>query len=215
MSFSFQFPKREYAMKKFSSIVCGALLASGLVVASPVSASPVDVLNASFEFADVTGFTSTVPDFWTVNGSGTGINDIDTGVFAGAGPALDGEQVAFANNNRELSQVLTETLSAAAGTEYLLTVAVGLRSDLPTGNYDIQLFAGTTLLTNLTGSAGVLFEDVSAPVYVSTGAEAEIGQPLRIVLASTATQTQYDNVRLTSTAIPEPSSLLWLAWEWD
>jgi len=194
-------------MRILRTTLLGLLSVGLLAIASPASAGPITVLNSSFELADITGFTGTTPDDWTVNGTGTGLNDIDTGVYAGAGAALVGEQVAFANANRELSQVLTETLTAAVGTTYELTVAVGLRSDLLTGDYDIQLLAGSTVLANVTGSAAALFADVDF-TYVSTGLEAEIGQALQIVLASTATQTQYDNVRLTSTAIPEPSSLL-------
>jgi len=203
MSFCFHFSEREFTMKKFGNMVCSVLLVSGLLAASPASAATVTVLNPSFENPDVG--TIGVADDWVQTGGGV-LNEAFTGGHTpGHFTAPDGVQVAWGNSGATASQILTETLTA--GTTYQLTVAVGARDDTSGGSYDIQLLANGDVLGNVTGSLSIgdLFSDVTFS-YMATGADTQLGQSLQIVLRTTGTQMLYDNVRLTSTVIPEPSA---------
>jgi len=194
-------------MRIFRFMACSALLASCFVFAT--SASAAVVINSSFEDDAMTGFGSHLaPLTGWIKGNPlslpgdpvAGLNDEDTGAFT----APDGEQVAWLNSDYTLSQIVTETL--IAGTTYDLTVAVGTRTGLA-GTYDIQLVANGDVLNSASAfmAGGTAFSDVTIS-YTATGADTQLGQFLQIVLAG-STQPQYDNVRLTSTVIPEPSSL--------
>ncbi len=204
-------------MKKYSFLFCGVLLASGFLVASPASASPVTVGNFGFEdpvLAD--GAQNFSPADWVRVGSASAINLLD----ATQGVAAEGSNVARANPGGSFSQVLVgEVLTV--GTTYELIVGVGSRIDVANGAvYNIQLVVNGDVLAqtgNQTLGVNSLFDD-SDPISFEVEA-AQIGQDLQIVLLNPAVvdggtgQALFDNVRLesTTTVIPEPSSLALLS----
>ena len=97
------------------------------------------------------------------------------------------------------------------GNTYTLTVDVGVTSpfDAHTGTFRLygsaldfgSALAGAEKSVVTTQSVWELNETTS---FVATGVEA--GQTLGIALTTTGTQTEWDNVRLTITPVPEPSS---------
>ena len=117
-------------------------------------------------------------------------------------------------------QVLTSTLQA--NTTYMLTVDVGWPTTDTFGpgsviNLGYGAGVGASLLTatsivNDTPTAGTWTTWTST--FVTGAAPAGLGEVLRIELMagnSGGTQTWYDDVRLTATAVPEPASLALLA----
>ena len=210
-----------------SRILFGAFIALFLLVSQGL-ASPIGILNSSFEIPYCAGTTDPVtcmPDSWTIYDP--------PGVFSGAFRPLstawdsipDGVQVAFSNGG-----TLTQTLAAtiAPSTTYTLSVWVSQRWSAGTFLPDIQLLGGSTALITMTNSnpGGVAptrnpdgtfsWEDWIMS-WTSSSADPLIGQTLSIVLGSHAlvgvdgTQTDFDNVSLTAnsgevllTTNPEP-----------
>ena len=124
----------------------------------------------------------------------------------------DGVNYAYTNGTGYLSQTLATTLQI--NTVYTLTVAVGDRKDLTAPGYGIELWAGTTLIASdyHTDSGNSLpangtWKDVVAS-YTSSASDPNAGQSLQIRLRGYGVQTNYDNVRLDGTLVPEPSSAL-------
>jgi hypothetical protein len=200
---------------KFISL---ALFLSILVLGfttSSTSANSIPIQNASFEITNPlttpcgTGcaFNGGPIPGWTTVGGLQGTWQPSSAYFTS--PVPDGSLVAYSNGGT-ISQTLSASL--AANTLYTLTVAVGNRLDAVVNNlattYIIQLFAGNTLLNSITGSNTTIplgtFMDVSfnylAGVTVPSG-------NLSIVLSSVGPQSDFDNVRLTATPVPEPGSL--------
>lgn len=149
----------------------------------------------------------------------------------------DGEQFAYigqagASGTYAIEQVLTSNL--ASNNSYTLSVAVGNRSDMLMGRFFIYLFAGSTQLTvsptyGSENTSGIYagspfagnnigngeFKDYSVTISAATIAStfsANIGQALKIRLernsGAQANMAIFDNVRLNTTPVPEPSALL-------
>ena len=100
-----------------------------------------------------------------------------------------------------------------ANSVYELTVAIGQRLDLGWSNLTVELRAtdqnGTVLASGVydaTDAPDGTFSDVSIS-FDSTDFAGEVGNDLVITFRSAGVQALYDNVRLTESLVPEPSSL--------
>jgi hypothetical protein len=137
------------------------------------------------------------------------------------GAVADGNQAAFLFNDFVIGQTLTATLQSK--TTYTLTVAVRDRLDTAPAGYTITLLAGSTVLKaidSVTSLAAPVIPTASngppkvtgiidvSITYDSANASAVlIGLPLAIRLSSNTTgasQTLFDNVRLTAVADSSP-----------
>lgn len=120
-------------------------------------------------------------------------------------PLPDGTVVAFSNGG-SLSQTLTG-VSLQPDSVYTLTVAVGNRLGgyTSSGQYTIQLDAGSTVLATVTGSNSAITPGTFMDVVLTYAAGGTvIPGDLKIVLIGNASQVNFDNVRA---SVPEPSSL--------
>jgi len=132
-----------------------------------------------------------------------------------------------------MSQTLTETLQA--NTRYALNVGIGnIASGTATNGtffdldgfpgYRVDLSAGGTVIAQDNNSqAGLIAEGAfgnSTVTFASGAAPAQLGQPLQIRLVNlnqvdamfpnANLEVDFDNVRLTATAVPEPCRIAWL-----
>lgn len=188
--------------------------------AAPAKADAVAIQNASFEITNpLTSSCGTGCNFnagpipgWALTGDGGSWQPNAARINL---PLPDGSIVAYSNGGT-ISQTLTSSI--IPDTTYVLTVDVGHRLDAstsPTGyltNYTIALYAGTTLLNSFSASNGVIpiGEFADETVTFTSGATVPAGD-LTIVLTSVGPQADFDNVRLTASTVPEPSSLTLLA----
>ncbi|MBE8996397.1 PEP-CTERM sorting domain-containing protein [Microcystis aeruginosa] len=197
-----------------------------IVPQGQVRAASIFIANHSFEDPvapqqGTTGFYSKNSiTGWSLSSTGTntpflGVLDptksqILTGLdrFYNLQPVPDGVQVAYSNGGT-ISQTLSATLQA--NTQYTLGAYVGSRKNMAFPGYSIELLAGSTVLASnniITPIAGTF-----APVTVSysSGSSSPLfGQALEIRLTSNGIQTNFDNVTLDASPIPEPSAILGL-----
>jgi len=128
-------------------------------------------------------------------------------LFYNLQPVPHGNQVAYSNGGtiaQELSAVLQPN------TRYTLGVYVGRRNTLAFLGNSIRLMAGNTELAFESGNpAAGTFEHVTVS-YTSGSSGPLIGQQLKIYLSSFGIQTNFDNVTLDASPIPEPSAILGL-----
>lgn len=125
-----------------------------------------------------------------------------------AAPA-DGNQAAYLNRQAHIYQNVG---ALQANTLYTLTVAVGNRKDLGSGQNGgiISLYNGTdpngTLLAvspDFMAPAGT-FQDLT--ITFTTGSTVSGDLTISLKQTTTANNTAFDNVRLTAVAVPEPST---------
>ena len=180
------------------------LLAAGCLSAVPIPIvnfsfeDPVQILG-SFNFGPITGWTN------------VGIS----GVFRPNSmefnlPLPDGVQTGYSNGGA-ISQALSALQNS---TKYTLQVDVGKRLDCCTAfGPVVQLFAGSTLIATAPAVNPGLGNFLTATaMYTSLASDPLAGLALKIVLDSSGTQTDFDNVRLDATAaagpgpVPEPSA---------
>jgi hypothetical protein len=202
-------------------------IASSFLVIVPqgqVKAALLTVANNSFETPIVTnptGFISSTGSVggWTFTGGQQGFANPTIGHNAGNswyGPSPspgiipNGNQVAWSNGGT-ISQTLSATLQA--NTIYTLGAYVGNRLGLNFPGYNIQLYAGGTLLAS--NNSVTPADGTFAPVTVShtSGISVTPGQALEIRLTSLSGfqgQTNFDNITLDAASIPEPSAILGL-----
>jgi hapalindole H/12-epi-hapalindole U/12-epi-fischerindole U synthase len=152
--------------------------------------------------------------------------------------APEGDRVAILFNSSRrgegeygITQVLTDTLQA--NTLYTLTVEVGnIASGTDLGNtfynlngnpgYRVELLAGGVLLSS--DDNGLIIPEgefaLSTVTFMTDGSHAQLGQTLEIRLINENIQTfdpnadleiDFDDVRLSAVAIPEPSSVFLIA----
>ena len=195
-----------------------------LAVASYASAESVNINNFSFEepVLDPGGWTNTYPDWAPPENSGDAFVEYIDGFSS------DGNQHIGLANQAIVAQGLGVELSP--NTTYELTVGIGNRNgsftptdgtqastfglSIPnTADVDCWLPPGCWSLTRETVDAGPLgpstFADFSL-TYTTTN-EVRPGE-LLVVLENTGNgRSHFDNIRLTATAIPEPSSLVLLS----
>ena len=190
---------------------------------SAQAATPITVLEHSFEGAKALGtWTASpngvpgdsipaVPSPWITTGGGTGWTIASQ--YSGGIP--DGDIYAYMNAAGNTRQTLTATFQA--DTDYTLTVATGWRADLAGGayptypGYGIELWAGTTLIASdddtVSGApASDSWKDATATYSYDAGDAGLVGQALEIRLIGYGVQSNYDNVRLDATAVPEPTT---------
>jgi len=193
-----------------------SILVLGFTTA-PAFADNIAIQNASFENFNPLNLScgacgtynlGPIPD-WTITGGEAGSWQ--------PGPASltsvpDGTKVAYSNGGT-ISQTLTASL--LADTFYNLSVDVGHRLDGPNGyatTFIISLFAGDALLKSITGSNSVITMGTFATQSLDFTSNATVPSGnLAIVLSSVGPQSDFDNVRLTATSVPEPGSLTLLA----
>ena len=202
-----------------SKIITGAVAA---LISISTRADMLTVANHSFESPDIGNGSSTTgsdPTSWQHTGSDSmGIIDRNSGGYSTAvdpTPDTDGEQLAWSNGG-DFYQVLAATL--AANTMYDVYVDVGDRTDAGFPGANIRLGYGSTYGSNLL-TADTIVKPTPTSEWLewhytfTTGASpAGEGEALRIELENPGgAQALFDNVRITSTAIPEPNSLAMLA----
>jgi len=174
-------------------------MAALALTATPAHAA---LVNAGF---NDDGTQVATPTGWTLDGTFVGTRT----TTGGLAPTEGTHQMWL--NVGTLYQDIGTTIEL--GSTYTLTVDLGLTAGVGTGHTGTYRLYGSTLghTTALAGAEGSavpivgvwnLDETVS---FVATAAEA--GQTLGIALQTTGTQTEWDNVRLTITPVPEPSSL--------
>ena len=126
----------------------------------------------------------------------------------------DGVNVAYSNGGT-ISQVLSATLTPGT---YTLLVDIGSRLDEPLvangGVYIVELLAGGTILAEdnntLKPAPGTFL--TSTVTYTASANDPLLGQSLEIRLVNPigAAQNNYDDVRLSLSSVPEPTSVLLL-----
>ena len=199
--------KRQY----FST---AALALAGLVVSTSAHAA-VSVSNPSFELGALgDGVPAAGATDW-VGGAGGRYNPTD-GQFVGTTGAPgtipgtgDGTQVAYMNGTSPMYQNVG---TIEANTVYELTVAIGQRADLGWSDLTVALRPDSQ---NGPIIAGGIYDAADAPdgtftdvtiSFDSSILTSEVGKDLYITFNSQGVQALYDNVRLTETLIPEPTS---------
>jgi hypothetical protein len=152
-----------------------------------------------------------------------GANPTSDPANGGSGyPGIDGENLAYVaadNPGSGLSQTLAATLTA--NTVYTLTVTEGARNGTAGSPFvflgsTIELLAGSTVIasaTDIVGPGAGNFKDQIAVSLDSSLFPSLLGENLTIELLTTNAATFYgatdwDDVRLNASSVPEPSSLL-------
>lgn len=173
---------------------------------SNVNEAPVD-LSTAVQNISVTNYSFEADSF--ADGASSGIatgsdrnqcwkskskyNHVCTGI------GTDGTNMAYVNIGGSLSQTLSANFDS--NLNYHLTVDVGRRLDTNAVAYGVKLYAGATLIgsylsaTNDTGAWSTVNVKVIGASYAAAN-----GGALTIVLTSASTQTDFDNVQLTSTS---------------
>jgi hypothetical protein len=189
-----------------------------LCVATPARAD-ITVLNPSFENGVTLPLSSgcgmncsynfgPISD-WKMTGTG-GLFQPNSTYYSV--PVPDGSIVAWSSSGT-IYQILTTSLTP--NTTYVLSVDVGHRKDEPLGTkYSIALYAGSTLLAKLppsTSTFDILIGTFADETLTYTSGATVAPGDLRIVLSSDGNQANFDDVKLTASNVPEPSSLSLLA----
>jgi hypothetical protein len=202
-------------MKLRLLIVCLALSTAGFTSLPLYADSTIPVQNASFElFNPLTvpcagpgacAYNSGPIPGWTIAGQG-GSWQPSTSYFNL--PLSDGGKIVAYTNGGTISQTLTG-ISVLANTTYTLSVFVGNRLDGFTNTYSIALDAGSTVLCSFSGSSSTIAAGTFADQTCSfpSGSVIPSGD-LSIVLTGGGPQSDFDNVSLTTSSVPEPSSVL-------
>jgi len=196
-----------------------AILALALIPAT-AQADTIAITNPSFETVDPLhpldqscgigcAFNVASIPGWMITGNAGGLFQPSSDHFNL--PLPDGNTVAYSNGGT-ISQTSSATL--APNTTYTLSVDVGYRLDgtVDLTNYTIALLAGNTVLNFFSDSNGMITPGTFALESVSytTGAMALPGN-LGIELISVGQQTDFDNVQLSASPVPEPGTLALLA----
>ena len=205
--------------KKTSKMLTVMLLMITLLVAVPIHAEYLFIKNNSFEmFVLQDGGWTTFGDglIYDVN------NDIDYGwnvpyeLYVGTfNPNTsqfplgvpDGVNVAY-SSGPTISQTLSDVLTA--NTHYSLMVDIGNVLYTDYGGYNIGLYAGGSLIASDNNTIPVADGTFATAVvqYTALPGNPLLGQLLEIRLntAGLGPDTDFDNVRLSATVVPEPVS---------
>jgi hypothetical protein len=198
-------------------------IASSCLIIVPqvqVKAASITVLNPSFESPtapslDGLGFYS-INDItnWVIGvvpGQDAGVSDpgasLPSNIYYNGAPVPDGVQVAY-SNGATISQVLSAVLQP--NTQYTLGAYVGQRLAIGFQGYDIQLWAGNTLLASNNSPTPYSGTFVPVTVNYTSGSSGPIGEHLEIRLLSSGVQANFDKITLNASPIPEPSAILGL-----
>jgi hypothetical protein len=197
-------------MKTLNKVCILAAIAVTSFAQNAQSQVLLSITNPSFEdpvlapgafVAGNTGWTSSSVT-QNISGQGSVTNDLSL-------PA--GPNVAALSYDESISQTLSSSLAQG---DYVLSAYFAQNIFAPTTfPFQLQLFAGATLLTQFTLVPTTTLTQYSAPVYTALGTDPNRGQSLRIVInASVGTdygsfqQTFADGVSLSYTAVPEPGT---------
>ncbi len=219
------------APQKWSkSLILAALLvlfgSSGLSLAGIIP-----VTNFSFESPAIDDATATsaapIPG-WTLNSAALGTFNPQDAQYAGTtgSPGTlpspgDGAQVLYINEGSAVSDHSLATIQA--DDTYTLTVALGNRLDTPHadgGTYLLELLANdNTILASKSGvdvpTPGAFADyslSVTTPIDAAHDTNHVLGDGLTVFLQWTAPgQISFDNVRLSDSPVPEPSTLVLIA----
>ena len=164
------------------------------LVATPASATGLDVANFSFEDPSIGGgFIDGVPG-WTTTGSDP------SGILVSTNFGMasdDGVQNAWLNAG-SLSQTVAAT--AQAGVNYTLRVDLGQRpDDVPTVANIFLVVGGHTILG--TGQP-LVTGDWTTYIASYTALAGDDGAAISIILQQVDHQSEFDNVRLNATPLP-------------
>jgi hypothetical protein len=173
-------------------------------------AQAITILNPSFEQPVLNDgvYTGTF-DSWSASGS---VSTWNPTVASFPGEAPDGSNVAAVGPGAgSIYQVLTATVQA--NTTYTLEVDVGNRQDFGFDNFVVALLAGGDTLASNSGPSPADGTFITNTLTFITGASPlQLGQNLVILLGATGSnpgQVDFDNVRLSATAVPIPGAA-WL-----
>ena len=205
-------------MKFTSLFVLLLILVLGSVVV-PARAD-ITVMNPSFEVTNPLTLLcgsgcafnfGPIPD-WTLTGQG-GSFQSNSSIFNL--PLPDGSSIVAYSNGGTISQTLTGT-TLTPDTIYKLSVDVGFRLNgaVDVTTYSIALYAGGVLLASLppgTSNDVIPIGTFADETVTYTSGATVLPGDLSIVLSSDGQQADFDNVRLTASTIPEPSSLSLMA----
>jgi hypothetical protein len=187
-----------------------SLVLVGVVMAGPASAASIPITNFSFEDPPQAdgGFTiGPVVTGWVVTGS-SGVFNPTAGQLS-QGPT-DGLQVGYSNETGlGLSQTLTGVV-LTANTLYTLKVDVQSRSDAATekgSTLQLTTAGGFVLASNSVGPLPASTNFLLTTIFSPLPGDTHFGQTLRIALVAAGTQSDWDNVRLDATAVPEPATM--------
>ncbi len=186
------------------------------LLGTTLGATPLLITNPGFEDDVLADGNSTLNSFasgWTVDGLFEPLGAagaLNPTAAQHPSEAPEGSNVAYIRLDG-IQQTLAATLEDA--TRYTLSVEVGSPLGLGFAGYSLGLFAGNNLLAHAFGPfpAPTDGEFVDIEVQFLSLGSPFIGQPIRIQLQTQSLgpdpQTNFDNVRLDATAVPEPSSL--------
>jgi len=203
-----------------------AILSLALFGATNAAAIPITVTNFSFEAVTCPGspdcidgafgsFTIGVVPGWSSLGTGeTGVYN-PLGITFDPGFPSDGFQSAYGNTDGSLTQGGLATI--VDGVTYTLAIDVGRRLDAccSTLDFSVSLTADGAVVAigdenDFAGGAPGA-GDFGTLSLSFLGSAATSGQSLGIELASFANQTNWDNVRLSDSTVPEPASVILFA----
>jgi hypothetical protein len=196
--------------RPLTGLVVGLCLA-GFGVFNDAAATPIVIDNASFETLPPGGFTGfSGLAAWTIASipgwSNGGINSGQATLagYSGNPAPSDGLYMAF-SDSESISQVVA---SAVAGTTYTLQVDVLHRADGVGNGAMVSLTFGGVVVATGTGTDNLGVWNNWSATYTATAADA--GKQVGIVLGNNhnpGNQSNFDNVRLDASAVPEPAAV--------
>ena len=200
-----------------------AAVVLGITATSQAGTIPIPVSNPSFESPALTdgNFTDgsgAIPG-WTTSNLHAGVYNPTSADYSNAGGqgtpnGGDGSQVGFIvieDPPHPAIVSVSQTLSTALAdsTEYSLTIALGTRLDRSSAGYTVELLAGSNVIASETNAITLLNGQLTdrTITYTSLANDPNAGQPLGILITNTISTfiatTDFDNVRLTATAVPD------------
>jgi hypothetical protein len=195
-------------------------LRAAAVVESGALGQPVTVPNFSFEQAALPDDAASLGAAeWLGNGGAYTINP-GVGVFTGSAgsgvpPGGSGAQSAALAGQASLSSAAS-LATVVSGTNYILTIALGDRSDQDPGMVRIGFLIDNAFALGADASFDAAnyspegtFTDFT---FQYTAAPTDAGKPLKVFFGQTGASNfvHFDNVRLSSVLVPEPSAFLLL-----
>jgi PEP-CTERM motif len=214
---------------KFTSLVACLVFTcanSMSFAATPVSVS---ITNAGFAYVPAltpgswttlpggTGIATTTPiQGWDVFGPDTGSHTTQDGYYNS--PYVDGT-VAYIGGSSEVLGSFSQVLGTTQAGTYEVAIDVGWRNGLVFAGYSLSLSANGTSFASSTNEVSFsaadqgTFKRVSLVSVVDPGSSL-VGQALTLTVAAASpgrfTQTNFDNVSVTLTPVPEPAASILL-----
>jgi hypothetical protein len=180
-----------------------------LMMAVPISgwATPITIANYSFEaqtFAYGKYTTQSITD-WTKGAGISGVWYPPTSYFPSGAP--DGDNIAFLHS-ASISQLITATVHT--GYTYTLGFDVGHCLGNPTYTVQLVAYDGTTDHVLAQSSGTSTYRSFEYLDFHYTADSTYNGDQLKIILTSSDQETDFDNITLSYTHNPTPSTFLLL-----